>query len=357
MNSLGVGIVGTGFGQLIHIPGWQACTGTKVLGLYHYDLKKAQQIAQKFNIPFACDRLEDLYANPDIHIISISTPPFLHYEAAKLALEAGKHILLEKPVTLNVSEAIALQQLVESRGLTVGVDFEFRFVPSWRYLKYLLEQEHIGKIRSIYVEWQVSGRADANRQWNWYSQKSQGGGALGALGSHTFDYVRWLFGEVKGLTAQLKTTIPERPDRNGTMQLVDADDTCNILLELSDGVPVNIAISTVAYAGSGHWLTIYGDRGTLVLGSKNLKDYVHGFNLYYAPPHQELEIIPIPSEYELPEVYKDGRLAPFIALGDRFVKAINEGTSFTPSLGEGIQSQLLMDLAHQSDQIRRWIYV
>ncbi len=357
MSKLGIGIVGTGFGQLVHIPGWQAHPDTEVIAVYHRNLAKAKQIANKFNILHACDRLSDLYAIPDIQIISISNPPFLHFETAKLALESGKHILLEKPVTLTASEAIALQELAKAKGLTAAVDFEFRFVPQWCYLKHLLAQAYIGEIRSIQIEWQVPGRADPQRIWNWYSQKSQGGGALGAVGSHTFDYVRWLFGEVKALTAQLKTTICQRPDQEGIMQLVDADDTCNILLALVNGTPCNIAISTVAYAGSGHWVTIYGDRGTLVLGSSNLKDYIHGFNLYYAAPNQDLEIMPIPSEYEFAHTYKDGRLAPFIALCDRLVFAINHKIPMVPSLDEGVNSQLLMDLAHQSHQLQKWMNV
>jgi predicted dehydrogenase len=355
MNSVGVGIIGTGFGQLVHIPGWQACRGAEVLSVYHQSLEKATQVASKFNIPSACDRLSDLCANPKIQIISISTPPFHHYEAAKLALESGKHILLEKPVTLHVSEAIALHKLAEQKNLIVGVDFEFRFVPQWCYLKHLLAEEYIGKIRSIHIDWQVPGRADPLRQWNWYSQKSQGGGALGAVGSHAFDYVRWLFGEVHTLTAQLKSTISQRPDQYGVMQAVDADDTCNILLELVDGTPCNISISTVAYAGKGHWLTIYGDRGTLVLGSSNLKDYIHGFNLHCAQPNQDLVLMPIPPEYELSQTYADGRLAPFIALCDLLVSAINHKTTMIPSLYEGIQSQTLMDMTHKSDQEQKWV--
>jgi predicted dehydrogenase len=139
------------------------------------------------------------------------------------------------------------------------------------------------------------------------------------------------------------------------MQEVDADDTCNILLELEDGTPCNISISTVAYAGKGHWLTIYGDFGTLVLGSPNLKDYIHGFSLYYAQPHQDLAPIPIPPEFELPQTYQDGRLAPFIALCDRLVSAINHNTKMIPSLYEGIQSQSLMDMTHKSYQEQKWV--
>jgi predicted dehydrogenase len=356
-QKIGIGIIGTGFGQIVHIPGFQSHAETEVVAVYHRDLNKARQVADKFGIPNSCDRLEDLLAIPTVEAVSISTPPFLHFEAAKAAIAAGKHVLLEKPTTLNVAEAIALYELAQTKGVVVTMDFEFRTCPHWRYLQHLLEQEYIGKPRLIAIDWLVQGRADANRGWNWYSQKARGGGALGAIGSHTFDYISWLFGPIARLSGQLSTAIPTRPDAEGVMRAVDADDTCNIMLELADGTPCNICLSTVTYRGRGHWVTVYGDRGTLVLGSPNLNDYVHGFSLQHAKPGSELEVMPIPSAYEFPRTFKDGRLAPFVAICDRFVAAIRKGENTVPSLREGIYSQLLMDLTHQSHAQRQWIDV
>jgi len=356
-KKIGIGIVGTGFGQIVHIPGFQAHPDTEVIAVYQRNLEKAKLVADKFDIPYASDRLADLLANPAVQAVAISTPPFLHYEAAKASIEAGKHVLLEKPIALNVNEAIELDRLAQKQGVVVAVDFEFRCVPQWRYCKDLLDRGWVGKPRLITIAWLVQGRADAKRAWNWYSQKSRGGGALGALGSHTFDYVHWLFGDVKRLSGQLSTSIEVRPDLDGNTHLVDADDTCNILLELSDGTPCNISISTVTHRGRGHWVTIYGDRSTLVLGSPNLGDYVHGFSVQTAKSGGELEFLPVPPEYNLPQTYPDGRLAPFIAVCDRFVTAIQQNTPVVPGLREGIYSQLLMDLTHQSHTQAKWMEV
>ncbi len=358
IKPIGVGVIGTGFGQIIHIPGWQNHPDTEVVAVSSHNLAKAQQVADKFNIPFASDRLSDLLARPDVQVVSITTPPFLHYETAKAAIAAGKHVLLEKPTTLNVTEAIELERLAKAQNVAIALDFEFRFVPAWRYLHDLLQQEYVGKKRLITIDWLVQGRADPKRAWNWYSQKSQGGGALGAIGSHTFDNISWLFGSVKRLCGQLSTAITERPVLEGGMRLVDADDTCNLLLELADGTPCNVRLSTVTYRGRGHWVTVYGELGTLVLGSPNQGDYVHGFSLQQAKPSKpELEVIPVPAQYDLPKVYPDGRLAPFIEVCDRFVKAIRQGETMVPGIAEGIYSQLLMDLTHQSHAQGRWLDV
>ena len=358
-RSIGVAVVGTGFGEKIHIPGFQAHPRTQLVAVYHRDLDKAKAIASTHNIPHACDRLEDALALPDVAAVSISTPPFLHYEMAKTVLQAGKHLLLEKPMTLCAVEARELYQLATAKGVVAMMDFEFRFVPAWQLLAEYLAEGYVGQKRLVKIDWLVSSRADAQRPWNWYAQKDKGGGALGAVGSHAFDYISWLFGPVSRLCAQLSTAIPERPDPadGGKLKLVDADDTCILMLELADGTPCQLCISSVTYQGRGHFIEVYGDRGTLVLGSDNQKDYVHGFHLLAAPAGKTLAEVEIPNRLAFSQTYTDGRLAPFIRVVDQWVQGIDTGKGMRPSLREGLYSQLLMDLTHQSNETARWVDV
>ncbi|OLP16514.1 oxidoreductase [Leptolyngbya sp. 'hensonii'] len=357
-NMIGVGIVGTGFGQKIHIPGFAAHHQTQVVAVYHRDLAKARSIAAAHQIPQSVNSLSDLIDLPEIQAVSLSTPPFLHYEQAQTILRGGKHLLLEKPTTLMASEARDLYHLAAKTGCQVTMDFEFRCVPAWQWLAEQLAAGYVGQKRLIKVDWMVSSRADASRPWNWYACKDQGGGALGAIGSHSFDYLAWLFGPIRRLCARLSTTISSRPDpATGEMKPVDSDDACSFLLELADGTPCQICLSSVTYQGRGHWLEVYGDRGTLILGSDNQKDYVHGFRLWGSQGGEPLAELPIPDRLAFPKTYADGRLAPFIRIVDRWVQAIEQGQPVVPSLREGVYSQLLMDLAHQSHQTDRWVNV
>jgi predicted dehydrogenase len=278
---------------------------------------------------------------------------------AKTVLQAGKHLLLEKPMTLSAGEARELYQLAARQGVVAMMDFEFRFVPAWQLLAEYLAQGYVGQKRLVKIDWLVSSRADASRPWNWYAQKDKGGGALGAVGSHAFDYISWLFGSVRRLCAQLSTAIPERPDpTNGDkLKPVDADDTCLVMLELTDGTPCQLCISSVAYQGRGHFVEVYGDRGTLVLGSDNQKDYVHGFRLLAAPAGKPLAEVEIPKRLAFSQTYTDGRLAPFIRVVDQWVQGIDADKVMTPSLREGVYSQLLMDFTHQSNETGRWVEV
>jgi predicted dehydrogenase len=346
---MGVAVVGTGFGQKVHIPAFQAHPRTQVVAVYHRDLNKAKVIAQAHNIPQACDTIADLVALPEVAAVSISTPPFLHYEMAKTVLQAGKHLLLEKPTALSAAEAKELYQLALANKVIATLDFEFRFVPAWQLLAEMLSKEYVGQKRLIKIDWLVSSRADASRPWNWYSRKEQGGGALGALGSHTFDYINWLFGPVQRLCAHLSTAIPLRPDpATGELKPVDADDTCMLMLELADGTPCQVCISACTFQGRGHWVEVYGDRGTLVLGSDNQKDYVHGFRLWASQGGRSLAEVQIPARLAFPQTYTDGRIAPFIRVVDHWLQGIDRGEVIAPSLQEGVYSQLLMDFTDQA---------
>jgi predicted dehydrogenase len=358
-DKIGVAVVGTGFGQKIHLPGLQHHPHTEVVAIYNRDLGKAKAIADANHISYADNSLTKILNLPEVDAVTLATPPFLHYEMGKQIIEAGKHLLLEKPMNLSARETKELYHLAHQKGVVVTTDFEFRYVPAWQLLAQYLQQGYVGKIRLIKIDWLVNSRANPAREWNWYSCKDLGGGALGAVGSHAFDYINWLFGSVTSLSAHLSCAISERQDLNdgGKLKPVDADDTCLIMLELTEKIPCQLTISSVTYGGRGHWVEIYGDQGTLVLGSDNLKDYVHGFRLMAAPAGKSFTEVEIPPSLAFPQVFTDGRLAPFIRIVDRWLEAIALGKSLTPCLREGVYSQLLMDLTHQSHQQRSWVDV
>ncbi|MBD2666623.1 oxidoreductase domain protein [Richelia sinica FACHB-800] len=355
---IGVAVVGTGFGQKVHIPAFQAHHNTEIAAVYHRDINKAKAIATTHHIPYASDNLEEILALPTVQAVSISTPPFLHYEMAKAVLQAKKHLLLEKPTTLNAIEAKELYQLAQQQNVIATLDFEFRFVPGWQYFSQLLSSGYVGKFRLIKIDWLGSSRADTSRPWNWYSNQAQGGGALGSLGSHAFDYIYWLFGPVRKLNAYLSTAIPARIDpTSGELKSVNTDDTCLLSLELADGTPCQISISAVVHAPRPHWLEVYGDQGTLVLGSEHQKDYIHGFRVWGSQSGQPLTELEIPKQLLFPQHYDDGRICAFIRVVNQWVEAIENNQQTTPSLREGVYSQLLMDLSHQSHESGRWVDV
>ncbi len=359
MDTIGVALVGTGFGQKVHLPALRAHHRIEVVTVVNRDRARAEAIASTHGIAHACTTIEDAIAHPQVQAVSISTPPFLHYDMAIAALNAGKHIFLEKPTTLNESQAQTLYDLAIQNKLAATMNFEFRYIPAWQRTWELLQENYVGTIRYVKVDWLVASRADAGRPWNWYARKDQGGGALGAIGSHVFDYLYWLFGDIRSVSARLSTAIPMRPDplEDNVLKPVTSDDTCNILLELSHHVPVQVSLSSVAMQGRGHFVEIYGDRGTLVLGSDNLADYVHGFTLRGSQNGQPLEVLEIPVRLAFPRTWDDGRIAPIVRVIDRWVESMDTVTMLAPSLQDGVYSQRIMDACHRSNETHQVVFL
>jgi predicted dehydrogenase len=355
---LGIALIGTGFGLKVHLPALLDCPQTQVVAVYHRDRAKAEAIAQSHAIPLACDRLVQILQREEVQGVVIASPPFLHFEMAKQALDAGKHLLLEKPTTLTAEEARELYRLSRQNNLQIVLNFEFRFIPAWMALKQYLSDYYVGKPRLIKIDWLVPGRADATRPWSWHADAASGGGSLGALGSHTLDYIAWLFGPVRQLCGRLVTSIGHRPDPvTGLAKGVDADDTCLLMLELADGTPAQVSISATTYASRGHWVEIYGDRGTLVLGSDHPSDYVHGFKLWGSQQGAPLVELVIPQEYGFARTYPDGRIAPVARVIQHWVQCMQSGQANAPSIQEGVYSQLLMDYTKESHETGVWVNI
>ena len=104
-------------------------------------------------------------------------------------------------MALNAQQVQELQRLALGAGVCVGVDFEYRAVPLFQQLAGLLHQGAIGTPWLVKLDWLMGSRADARRPWSWYSQRSEGGGVLGALGTHAFDTLHWLVGPSRALSA------------------------------------------------------------------------------------------------------------------------------------------------------------
>jgi predicted dehydrogenase len=347
---LGVAIAGLGFGEKVHLPALRACPGTEPVALWHPRAERLQAACRQADLPGHSD-VDALLADPAVEALVIATPPEPRFELARRALEAGKHLMLEKPVALDAGQAEELQRLAMARGLVVAVDFEYRAVPLFQQLQALLDSGALGELVLVKLDWLMGSRADPSRPWTWYSQAAAGGGVLGALGTHAFDLLHWLVGPTLELQAQLTTSIDERPlpDGSGRMGVVDAEDIALVQLRL-DGptgrpVPAQMTLASVTRRGRGCWLEIYGREGTAVLGSDNQMDYVHGFNLWLARGGEPLRRLEPDPRWAFPRTWEDGRIAPVERLHGWWSAAVRQRRPMVPGLTEGVASQACCDRA------------
>lgn len=349
---LGVAVAGLGFGEAVHLPALRACAGTTPVALWHPRPERLEAACRSAELPGHSD-FDALLANPAVEAVVIATPPGPRFALAQRALDAGKHLLLEKPVALHAEQVETLQRLALQRGLTVAVNFEYRAVPLFQQLDALLASGCLGELVLVRFDWLMGSRADASRPWSWYSQAAEGGGVLGALGTHAFDILHWLVGPSRSLQAQLSTAIRERPlaDGSGRLASVDAEDIALVQLELETDrgrpVPAQLNLASVTRRGRGCWLELYGREGTAVLGSDNQTDYVHGFGLWHSQAGEPLRPIEPDPRWSFPRTWADGRMAPVERIHSWWSAAVREGRPVVPGLGEAVASQRCCDWARQ----------
>ncbi len=346
---LRVAVAGLGFGEKVILPALRDCPSTDPVALWHPRPERAEQAGRAAELPGHHD-FDALLADPAIEALVIATPPEPRFDLARAALAAGKHLLLEKPVALDASQVEDLQRIALQRRLSVAVDFEYRAVPHVQQLAALLEQGVLGDPWLVKFDWLMGSRADPGRPWSWYSQAAAGGGVLGALGTHAFDTLHWLIGPSRGLSARLSTAITERPiPGTGTTGPVDAPDSALIQLDLEDrhgrAVPAQLTLSSVARCGRGYWIELYGSDATLVLGSSNQADYVHGMQLWMARSGEALRPLPVDSALAYGRTWEDGRIAPVRRLLGWWSEAVRECRPMVPGLAEAVTSQRCCDWA------------
>jgi predicted dehydrogenase len=286
-----------------------------------------------------------------VDALVLATPPEPRFALAQAAIAAGKHLLLEKPVALEASQIETLQRQALAAGVTVAVDFEYRAVPPFMQLAGMLEANAIGEPWLVKLDWLMGSRADASRPWNWYSQRAAGGGVLGSLGTHAFDTLHWLLGPAREVSCLRSMAIPHRPlaDGSGRQAAVDAEDIALLQMELETRqgrrLPAQVSLASVTRPGRGYWIEVYGSEGSLVLGSSNQSDYVHGFELWQAKPGEPLEPVAANPDLAFSQTWPDGRLAPVRRLIEWWAEAARCGQPIIPGLSEAVHSQAICDAA------------
>jgi len=233
---ISIGIIGAGFARSTQIPGFKACAGARIVAIASARRQHAEEVARDFGIDHVEDDWRALVARDDIDLVSIVTPVVTHCEMTLAALDRGKAVLCEKPMAINAAEALRMTERAQEKRVLALIDHELRFLPGRLKMRELVRRGDIGKVRHATLTFRSDSRADPSRPWNWWSDVKQGGGALGAIGSHVIDSWRWLLGaEVSEVVCGLATHIRERKDEDGTLRQVTTDDEANLLLRFEDG--------------------------------------------------------------------------------------------------------------------------
>lgn len=234
----GVVIVGTGFGVLTHLRAARAA-GFEVRALVGRDPAKASERAELFGVPQATTDLGEALALPGVDAVAVATPPHTHAPITLAAIAAGKHVVCEKPFARDSAEAQTMFEAAERAGVIHLIGTEFRFGPAQALLARFVAAGSIGTPQHALFELQLPTHADPAAELpDWWQLRSEGGGWLGAHGSHVIDQVRSTLGEITGVSASLQR-LADRP-------AMTADDTYSAHLRLANGATVWIHGSCAA---------------------------------------------------------------------------------------------------------------
>ncbi|HXF96373.1 MAG TPA: Gfo/Idh/MocA family oxidoreductase [Gemmatimonadales bacterium] len=277
--TLRVGVIGAGFARRVQIPALRLVPGAEVTAVASGHRANAEAVAREFGIPRVYSDGEELARSPEVDLVIVSSPPDTHARYAIAALEAGKHVLCEKPTALDAGEARAMLDAAARRPDRVAwIDHELRYEPNRRRVRELIREGALGEVRHLELSLKPYLRGDGRPQmteapWSWWFDRSRGGGILGAVGSHLIDLCRfWTDAEVVWVGGLAQAFIKRRRDEQGVEHEVTADDFTSFVLRFSTGAVATIVLSTVAHHGPGHLAEITGSAGTLVLtGERTLE--------------------------------------------------------------------------------------
>lgn len=359
-DKIRVAVIGTGFGTTVHVPAFQSCADTEVVAICSGRPERAREAAAKFGIPHWSTDYTEVVNRPDVDLVSISTPPYQHHPMASAAIEAGKHVLLEKPMTLNVGEARDLVAKAKAKGVVHAVAHEFRFAPSRAYMKDLIDQGYLGQFRTVTASLQVAGRVGslASPTYTWAAQRAMGGGVVMALGSHYIDALRFWFGDFAGVYGQTYVYRPERTDPvTGETRMADADDAFTCMVRFKNGGAGTLTCSTAALFGPGGRVEAYGSEGTLWAPQKSFNPEVTDILLGAKQGEAQLqEMLPPPAKYRPFDDDRDHRLMAFRLMVDKVVQAVKTGSQVQGATFEdGLKVQEVIDAIYESERTGRWV--
>ncbi len=335
-------------------------------------IETAKAAAEKFSLGYATASEDDIINNPCIDVIDISTPNVYHFETAKKAILSGKHVLCEKPLTVNAEQARELDILskaaYEKNGQVCGMVFNNRHIAAIRHAKELIEGGRLGKILSFDFKYLHNSCIDPERTVGWKQNKDIcGAGTLFDLGAHIVDLCRYLCGEFSEIYAKEQIAFPTHKTANGDIWKTNADEAVYMTASLECGAVGTLTASKITVGeNDGLTFAIYGTEGSLKF------DLMESDWLYYYDSNAEggnfgglqgftrIECVgryPAPAgKFPSPKA-QNGWLRGHIASMYAFLSSVSTGKQACPSFEDGARVQEILEAAHTSHLVGKAVKI
>jgi predicted dehydrogenase len=268
-QKLRAGVIGCGeIGQRGHIPGFKEA-GVDVVAVCDTNLQRARETAEKNNIPNAYSHYNELLANADIDLVSIGLPNALHAPVTIAALQAGKHVLCEKPMSITSTDASAMIDASKRTGKLLSINQHMRFDGTSMAMRDAAASGSFGKVYLTDVRMIRQNNIPGFGSW-FTNNDLAGAGALFDIGVHMLDLAMFIAGfpEVKAVKGFLSSALGDQKiglgtwgiDR-GTQGRFDVDDTAMALLTLADGSLIRLIVTWAAMGLPEERVIVYGTQG------------------------------------------------------------------------------------------------
>jgi predicted dehydrogenase len=267
-KTLRMGLVGVGAAaQVSHIPVLKRMEDVELVALCDRDGEKAARVATKFSVARSTNRLDDLLADDEIDAIDICTPNFLHAPMATAALEAGKHVLCERPLARSAEEARAMVKAARKADRILMCSVAHRFRPDAQLLRRFVDKGDLGQIFLAKAGW-----LRLRTQWDsdeWRAQKREsGGGVVLDLGFHMLDLALWVLGSpaVESVTASVHR-----------LKKGEVEDSATAFLRLEGGATLSLELTWgLLMEKDFNYLNLFGSGGAALLNPFRVHKGMHG---------------------------------------------------------------------------------
>ena len=276
MKTTRTAIFGTGFMGRVHLEAVRRVESVEAAAIAGRNLDAARHLGAGFSISTILSDYREVLRDPAIDAVHICTPNAQHFPMAKDALEAGKHVLCEKPMAMNQAEARTMLQAAEESGKTFGVAYYRRCYPKVQRAKQLLAAGAIGT--PVLGELNSQGWFDGQGSRSWLVDPAKaGGGPLFDIASHRIDVLNYFFGEPQRVTAQLSNVVHHYP----------VEDNATVLIEYAGGVRGVVDVRWHSKVSRDE-CRIRGTDGELELSPLNGPDLIHPGGRESLPAHANL---------------------------------------------------------------------
>lgn len=365
MKRFGIGLLGTGFMGRTHAYAYKniffyaesSSALPELIAVYSRKTEKVKKFKEfygfKKGYPGDWRKVVD---DDEVNIVDNVLPNFMHYDPCFYALEKGKHVICEKPLTVKLSEARSLYETASKAGIKTMTVFNYRFLPAVRFMKEFIDSGQLGKPFHFRCVFAHSGHVDLKRPWSWKEQfETSGGGASADLGVHAIDLARFLMGEVLRVNALERVFISERTDPSGTVRRVTADDAMISMLEFENGALGTLEATRLGTGYKNYLrIEIHGSEGALVWNLEDL-NYVKTFKVEGPREKRGWKVILIDLPWWPPRGHIGGWQTGHVFALNSFLEALAEDKEFNPSFYDGYQAQRILEAIHVSNRERRWV--